>query len=90
MSGLGVLFFWPVSCAKAGVEMKILRAKDVTERTGLSRVTLWRRERVGTFPRRRDIGGGRVGWIESEINDWIANRPPVGSPARDHQAVRGD
>jgi hypothetical protein len=30
--------------------------------------------RAGTFPRSRDTGG-KTTWVESEINNWIMNRP---------------
>ena len=41
------------------------------EITSLSRVTRWRMERAGTFPRRRQISPNRIGWLESEIRDWV-------------------
>jgi prophage regulatory protein len=58
-----------------GGTMRILRADEVTARTGLSRTTLWRRERAGTFPRRREIGPTLVGWIADEVDEWILERP---------------
>jgi prophage regulatory protein len=33
-----------------------------------SKVTLWRKERAGTFPKRVPIGAGRYGYVESEID----------------------
>ena len=54
---------------------KILRRKEVESRTGLSRSTLYARIAEGTFPRPINLGGGRaVGWIESEINEWVQSR----------------
>jgi hypothetical protein len=38
--------------------MSILREKEVLEITKLSRMTIWRMERAGTFPRRFKIGCG--------------------------------
>lgn len=58
---------------------RILRVRDVTERVGLGRTSLWRKERDGEFPRRRVIGGGIVGYLESEIDEWIRTRPVVGT-----------
>jgi prophage regulatory protein len=55
--------------------MKILRARQVTSTTGLSRTTLWRLERRGDFPRRVRLGPNSTGWIESEIQEWIKSRP---------------
>ena len=58
--------------------MKILNAKQVTQITNLSRVSLWRMERAGTFPQRINISPNRVGWREDDINEWIESRPRVG------------
>lgn len=55
----------------------ILRAKEVTNRTGLSRVTIWRKVRAGQFPAPRELGEHSVGWIEAEVNEWLANLPAV-------------
>jgi prophage regulatory protein len=60
---------------------RILRIGEVQRRTGLSRTTLWRRERNGRFPARRDLGGGMVGWLEREVEEWIEGRPSLGVSA---------
>lgn len=53
----------------------ILRRNQVEARTGLSRSTIYARIAKGSFPRPIDLGGGRaVGWIESEINEWVQSR----------------
>ena len=51
--------------------MKVLRLPSVSEMTGLSRVTIWRKERAGKFPSRVQLGPNSVGWIEEEVEDWI-------------------
>ena len=48
-----------------------LRNKQVRERTGLSRSTIYSRIAEGTFPKQVSLGGRAVGWIESEINSWL-------------------
>lgn len=54
----------------------IIRVNDVLSLTGLkSRTTLWRRLRAGKFPEPVDLGGGQIGWIESDVQEWIASRP---------------
>lgn len=55
--------------------MKILRIDDVTELTGLSRTTIWRREQEGDFPARLQLGPNSVGWKESDVLGWIESRP---------------
>ena len=58
---------------------KILRFAEVRERTGLSRATVYRRVRLGTFPAPLDLAdtpkNHQLGWIEGEISDWVAARP---------------
>ena len=53
---------------------KILREAEVRNRTGLSSPSIWRGERARTFPRRFQIGRNAVGWLEHEIDEWIAGR----------------
>lgn len=60
---------------------RVLRSRDVCKRTGLSRVTIWRLERQGLFPARRQLSANAVGWLEVEIEDWIATRGVVGARA---------
>jgi predicted DNA-binding transcriptional regulator AlpA len=47
------------------------------DRTNVSRTTIWRLEQGGKFPRRRRISINRVGWVEAEVDDWIASREAV-------------
>ena len=58
-----------------------LSVNDVVKRVRLSRTTIWRREKEGTFPPRRQISKNRVGWLESDIAEWEATRP-LGGPNR--------
>jgi predicted DNA-binding transcriptional regulator AlpA len=55
--------------------MTLLKIADVETRTGIDRVTIWRLERSGSFPRRRLISGRSVRWIDSEIDAWIQALP---------------
>lgn len=49
----------------------ILRLPTVKARTGLSRSTIYLRVAEGTFPRPVSLGGRAVGWVESEIQQWL-------------------
>jgi len=49
----------------------ILRLPTVKDRTGLSRSTIYLRISEGTFPKPISLGSRAVGWIESEINEWL-------------------
>ena len=53
---------------------KFLRRREVLKRAGFSNTTLWREERAGRFPRRHALSPGLVGWLESEVEAWIAER----------------
>jgi prophage regulatory protein len=48
---------------------------EVIRRTGLSRSTIYNYINAGLFPRPRKLGLRRVGWLEREIETWIAERP---------------
>lgn len=54
--------------------MKLLRETEVCDRTGYSRQSLWRLERAGSFPARLRLGANRVAWLESDIDEWLAER----------------
>jgi prophage regulatory protein len=53
---------------------KIIRLQAVKARCGLSRSTLYNRMAAGEFPSSVSLGARSVGWVESEINAWIAAR----------------
>lgn len=52
----------------------ILRLPAVKARVGLGRSTIDRRMKLGEFPKSIPIGGGLVGWVESDIEEWIQQR----------------
>ena len=52
----------------------ILRLGHVKLRTGLSRSTIYERIKAGEFPAQVSLGPRAVGWLESDIEAWIASR----------------
>jgi prophage regulatory protein len=52
----------------------ILRLPAVKTRTGLSRSTIYLRVSQGMFPKPVSLGGRAVGWVEAEIQFWLAER----------------
>jgi prophage regulatory protein len=52
---------------------RIIRLKTVLARTGLSRSTIYRKIKEGTFPAQLRISVNGAGWRESDINRWVAN-----------------
>jgi predicted DNA-binding transcriptional regulator AlpA len=70
------------------VEDRIVREPERARLTGLSRTTWWALERMGQVPRRRQLGPGSIGWLLSELEEWIRSRQwsraatPCGNPRR--------
>ena len=56
------------------VRVRILRLPEVQRRTGLSRSTIYVRLDQGRFPKPVSLGARAVGWIESEVDEWIRER----------------
>lgn len=54
--------------------IRFLRLPEVHARVGLSPMTIWRRQKAGTFPRRVRLGPNAVGWVEEEIEARCAER----------------
>jgi prophage regulatory protein len=54
--------------------LNILRRKQVEQRTGLSRSSIYDAVKAGTFPAPINLGERAVGWIEAEVSDWISRR----------------
>jgi len=56
---------------------RILKRPEVEQATGLSRSTLYARIAAGEFPKPLRLGGPNsrsVGWPESIVNAWIADK----------------
>jgi prophage regulatory protein len=55
--------------------MKILRKPGLVAKIGQSYPTIWRKIGDGDFPQPVQLGPNSVGWIEEEVDEWIASRP---------------
>jgi len=77
-------FFIPerkeIMAAQLKTALTIIRRKQVEARTGLSRSSIYAKmkrnpKRPGdfdpTFPTSISVGAKAVGWIESELEDWL-------------------
>jgi len=53
---------------------KIYRLSDLVDVTGLSRTTLWRLEREGSFPRHIKLSSRAIGWTRADVEAWFASR----------------
>lgn len=54
--------------------MRIIRLKEVIDSTGLARSTIYKHISEGTFPKPVSLGDRCVGWVDSEVHDWILAR----------------
>ena len=59
---------------KAKAVPTLLRRRQVEQRTGLKVSAIYEGMRDGTFPASIKLGPRSVGWIDTEIDEWIRNR----------------
>jgi len=57
---------------------RYLRQREILQLVGVSRPTLWDWRRKGLFPQPRRLGPNTIGWLESEVQEWLQTRPAVG------------
>ncbi len=62
---------------KPRLRRRLLRPKQVMERMGWSRTTLWRRVRAGEFPAPVETGANTTAFYEDEVDEAQANLPRV-------------
>ena len=53
---------------------RALRLRQVCQLTGLGRSMIYQMQAEGRFPQRIKLGERAVGWLESEVRDWLATR----------------
>ncbi|WP_212810495.1 AlpA family transcriptional regulator [Pseudomonas sp. Ost2] len=54
--------------------MRIIRLKEVMDLTGLARSTIYKFISGDSFPKPISLGDRCVGWLESEVHDWILGK----------------
>lgn len=50
---------------------KVIRLPEVKNKTGLSRSSIYLRMSLGEFPLSISLGERAIGWLESDIDQWI-------------------
>ena len=58
----------------SNVQHKLLRLPEGKATTGLSKSTIYARIAESTFPKQIPIGPRLVVWVESDIQNWIAEQ----------------
>ena len=53
---------------------KILKLPDVMKETALSRSSIYAFIRTNSFPKPIRLGARAVGWLETEISEWISQK----------------
>jgi len=56
------------------VNYRIIRLPEVTNLTGISRSNIYDHIKKGKFPKQINLGARSVGWVESEVQEWIQQR----------------
>lgn len=51
----------------------IVNMTDVEELTSLSRATIYRKMKAGTFPSNRQLAANRAGWRFADVQAWLEN-----------------
>lgn len=54
--------------------LTFLRLRQVKERLGLGKTTIYARIAEGTFPKPVSLGGRAVAWVEAEVTAWMHAR----------------
>jgi prophage regulatory protein len=54
--------------------VRIIRLREVIYLTGLARSSIYRYIEEGTFPKSVSLGDRCVGWVDSEVQEWILAR----------------
>jgi len=52
---------------------RLLRLREVIERTGLAKSTIYRNVKAKMFPQPVKVGMGSSRWRESELAQWLAS-----------------
>jgi prophage regulatory protein len=59
---------------RSNEQLQVLRLPQVCKVTGLCRSMIYQLEAERRFPRRIKLGLRAVGWIEGEVQEWLAVR----------------
>ena len=51
--------------------MRIMRLKEVAEKAGLAKSTIYNLISLGSFPTQVELGARSVGWVDIEVEGWM-------------------
>lgn len=55
-------------------QQRIIRKPEVLAKVGVSDATVRRLELAGRFPKRLRLGPNSVGWLSTEVDEWIERK----------------
>lgn len=53
---------------------KFIRLRAAKDQSGLSRSSIYLKMKDGSFPKSISLGVRAIGWLESDIQDWVESR----------------
>lgn len=62
------------SLTETNSSFRVIRIDEVCNRLQLSRSWIYQQVALDQFPRPVSLGARAVGWIESEVEDWLEQR----------------
>ncbi|WP_462169458.1 AlpA family transcriptional regulator [Pseudoalteromonas lipolytica] len=51
--------------------MRLIKLKEVMQKTSLGHSSIYKFIAEGTFPKQVSLGARSVAWVESEVDEWI-------------------
>ena len=63
-----------LSKSQQNENVRLIRRKEVQDKTGIGASSIYAMMKKGEFPQCLNLSERRVAWIESDIDQWIAER----------------
>ncbi|WP_421330368.1 helix-turn-helix transcriptional regulator [Aeromonas veronii] len=63
-----------MECKNITPTLRFIRMREVTQKTGLSKSSIYDLMAQGLFPKTVNLGGRSVAFVEAEIDAWMAER----------------
>jgi prophage regulatory protein len=54
--------------------MRLLSLSQTVLKLSLSKATIYRLIKAGTFPHQLHLSPGKIGFLEADLDDWIRNK----------------
>lgn len=73
---------WSEERSRQGGPIRLLRLAQVLNVTGLGKTKIYELQSEGAFPMRVQITDHSVGWVEAEVQTWLAKRIAMSASLR--------